>query len=160
MRVAVWRPATTPGCNILSTHEKDFRSLVFRKIRSNSCVDFCLTVGHANVILDSQSEVHLSTSAAGSPQARQVHWLFLLSRPRGGTPVRKRISLQAISCITCRRITGVILRSCAPVSKFSEGPEWPRFLGLKTAEHFDNMAFTPAMPLRPWADAGPILPQP
>jgi len=63
----------------------------------------------------------------------------------------------AISCVIPRRITGVILRWRAPVSKFLEAPEWPAFLGLKTAELSDKTASTTAIPLRLWLGRRPDI---
>jgi hypothetical protein len=54
MRVAARGPETLSGRNILSGLEKDFHGMVLQKIFSNSRVDFCLTLGDANVVLDSK----------------------------------------------------------------------------------------------------------
>lgn len=70
VRVAEKRLETASRRNRMSRRNKDFHRPVLQKIFSNSPVDFVLTLGDANVILDSKSEVTLGSPAARLDRAR------------------------------------------------------------------------------------------
>lgn len=71
VRGAARGPQTLPGRIIMSRLEKDFHSVFLQKIFSNSPVYFFLTLGHANVILDSKSGITLRYPAARSDWVRR-----------------------------------------------------------------------------------------
>ena len=70
VRVAARSPEDASGHNVMSVLKKEFHRLDLQRISSNLPVNFCLTLGDANVILDSNSEVTLSTPAAQTEWAR------------------------------------------------------------------------------------------